>query len=912
MLRDRKSVLRAARATAAAVCVVMLALSAFAGDLRPPAAASPVTLQLGGADAWRPHGGGLEERGTELMLRPQGGHFYVERSLPALKGPAILEMEIKATAGGEEPYVSWATEGTRDWRSFVRIPIVYSGEWQRYALPITAGDALVGLRLSFGGPGGEIAIRNATLRQVDLRGALPAVADQRVQRAALRLTYDSASRSYRLADSRTGRVWRSEPLPGLLAVEGAEAAGETIALYLLNRFNGRRATLHASLGDDATVTFRVKASAEGDAIAGLQQLPPRFATDFRDGALVFCDRSCGVLLDQRDTTYSHWPLRVYGSTHCLDMPWIGVFDQGRGDGVMTVIDTPADAEVSLIADAEGRHWPQPRWMASMDRFGYERSCTMHFFDGGGYVALAKRYREVARKAGLLKTLEEKARDKPELARIKGAPLLWAGRDAKEQMEVAAALGVRRGVVNNCTKRHKVEWLTERGYLVGRYDSYTDIFEGPVDFQRDDIDKTAVRLRPGLGPMNGWQFEDGRQMAWRSSAFWMQAARSYVPRHLAKSGHNSRFVDVAVAATPTEDWAPEHTFDRRQDLAQRREVFTYLNELGLPLGTEHGNDWAADLVDWHEGSLSGPFWWSSWPAGHLKAPTREQLSDNYLKFGMGYAHRVPLWQLVYHDCLVSSWYWGENAGMLYHAAPELADRKDLFTLLYGGTPLLWIDSPDRGYGWPKNQRRWLKTHHDTCKFFEEVAFAELTDHQFLSDDRALQRSSFSGGAEVTVNFSDEPRQLSDKSGVELAPLGYLATAPGFVQERLTVDGQTVSRAKTDGWIMLESKQPISRDGIEASGRVTLFEVSPSEWRVVGEPGREYAFDLAEITGWPESRSVEVRSVDEAGQMGPSISATTVSQRLELAATDQVWCFAIIAGEASDAGAATSMTTREEPN
>ena len=98
---------------------------------------------------------------------------------------------------------------------------------------------------------------------------------------------------------------------------------------------------------------------------------------------MFCDRSCGVLLDTRDPAYAGWPLRVYGNTHCIDMPWVGLFDHARGHGMMLLVDTPADAEVAFDAADDGRHWPQVHWLPSMDQCAYPRTATLRFSDQGG-------------------------------------------------------------------------------------------------------------------------------------------------------------------------------------------------------------------------------------------------------------------------------------------------------------------------------------------------------------------------------------------------------------------------------------------------------------------------------------------------------------------------------------------------
>ena len=49
---------------------------------------------------------------------------------------------------------------------------------------------------------------------------------------------------------------------------------------------------------------------------------------------------------------------------------------------------------------------------------------------------------------------------------------------------------------------------------------------------------------------------------------------------------------------------------------------------------------------------------------------------------------------------------------------------------------------------------------------------MTDHRFLTPDRAVQETVFAGGVTVTVNFGDKPHRLPD--GTELAPLSHHVT------------------------------------------------------------------------------------------------------------------------------------------
>lgn len=610
-----------------------------------------------------------------------------------------------------------------------------------------------------------------------------------------------------------------------------------------------------------------------------------------NGRLVFCDRSCGVLLSQDDPAYADWPLRVYGNTHCLDMPWIGLFDVKLGDGAMLLVETPHDAEVALVADSQGRHWPEIRWLASMDVFGEPRVATLRFTAEGGYVALAKAYRERLLRSGRLKTLREKSLAKPHVERLRGAPFLWGGDKPEISFQQMQTLGIRRGVVNGCTDPAAIARLNEQGYLTGRYDSYTDILPGKVGFQRDDVAAAAIRSRPGGPPKLGWLLENGKQMHWRSSAKWLDAEKAYVPAELKKLPYNARFIDVAAAAELFEDHHPQRLMTRGEDLANRRAMFQRMNDRRLMLGTEHGNDWVADQVEYLEGAMSGPFWWSSWPAGHLKRPTRDQLTPRYLKFGIGYAYRVPLWELVYHDCAVSTWYWGDTAGMVYEAAPELADRKDLFNILYGTPPLIWIDGRD--YRYPTDLRRMLRTYHDTCPLHEVLGMEELLDHQFLSDDLAVQQTRFADGTIVTVNFADEPRPYADaRNPVMLAPRGYFVIGRGFRQSRLWVNGAPRTVISHEGYLTVAGSGEQPARGVRSTGRTTLFRMHKDRWNVILEPNEHVEVNVREVTGWRGSAPITVHHIAADGTLGDPIEAAEGAAVIHLQSSSELWQFAIM--------------------
>ena len=55
--------------------------------------------------------------------------------------------------------------------------------------------------------------------------------------------------------------------------------------------------------------------------------------------------------------------------------------------------------------------------------------------------------------------------------------------------------------------------------------------------------------------------------------------------------------------------------------------------------------------------------------------RYEVPERVRKFQVGWQYRLPLWELVYHDCVVAQWYWGDYNNKL----PAIWDLRDLFNL-----------------------------------------------------------------------------------------------------------------------------------------------------------------------------------------------------------------------------------------
>jgi len=134
-------------------------------------------------------------------------------------------------------------------------------------------------------------------------------------------------------------------------------------------------------------------------------------------------------------------------------------------------------------------------------------------------------------------------------------------------------------------------------------------------------------------------------------------------------------------------------------------------------------------------------------------------ERVAKFQTGHLYRLPLWELVYHDCVVAQWYWGDYNNKL----PSLLDRRDLSNSLYGTPPMYMFTQKI----WKDNRDRFVQSYKVSTPVARATGYVEMLSHRWLTADHSVQETQFANGVKVTVNFGDQPYTLAD--GSRLAPL-----------------------------------------------------------------------------------------------------------------------------------------------
>jgi hypothetical protein len=242
---------------------------------------------------------------------------------------------------------------------------------------------------------------------------------------------------------------------------------------------------------------------------------------------------------------------------------------------------------------------------------------------------------------------------------------------------------------------------------------------------------------------------------------LKYARERIPEDLATYPYRCRFIDTTTASPWRECYHPDHPMTRGESRHYKMELLRYVNEeTKLVTGSETGHDAAVPYVHYFEGMLSlGPYRVPD--AGRDMSKIWDEVPQNVAKFQLGHKYRLPLWELVYHDCVVVQWYWGDYNNKL----PALWDKRDLFNLLYGTPPMFMFN---REF-WQQHKERFAQSYKDVCPVVRDVGYAEMTDHRFLTPDRDVQQTQFANGVTITVNFGTTPYQMPD--GQVVKPTGY---------------------------------------------------------------------------------------------------------------------------------------------
>ena len=323
-----------------------------------------------------------------------------------------------------------------------------------------------------------------------------------------------------------------------------------------------------------------------------------------------------------------------------------------------------------------------------------------------------------------------------------------------------------------------------GYATGAYELFSDIHpEGHPGFNEFKEMPLKRNIFPGLYDKISAKKKDGTKYHNEFGTYVCpKAVREEmikrVERELNIYPHETYFIDVYQANGLYECYDEKHTLSRQAYAEAILENLKLLQDrYGTYIGGEYGSDYAAAYGVYVHGMMTLQRTWfgseivqkdtiyynGNWednerPSIMLSSHTA---SPTYLKYSINERLRVPLYELVYHDAVITSWRWEDGN----HHAPEIWWKKDLFNILYGSAPLWSLDREN----WSRYRETFKKSYGKMAPWLSEVMGQEMVSHRFISQDRQVQESLFDSGKRVIVNFSEE---TYDFDGNTVMPRDFL--------------------------------------------------------------------------------------------------------------------------------------------
>ena len=422
--------------------------------------------------------------------------------------------------------------------------------------------------------------------------------------------------------------------------------------------------------------------------------------------------------------------------------------------------------------------------SQMGEFGYAR--VFRFFIDDKLSKVMTQYRDWRASMGYIKTLEEKSKVVPEIAKLRGAANVWMWcenrisklygradnpnapkREARKIADEMKTLGMTRVLWNNFEGEtsEDCEYIKSLGFLVGKYDIYRDVLPAdiahkiiPFRVQRSVNTKywpNIVRIDKNGERVKAWQVHglDGKMYHQHAvceiPALWL--TKKNVSADLQKVKYTSRLIDVQAGTGLRECYSKEHPATRTESAKYINMQHEYLSSIGLVKGVEVGHEIFASTYDYAEG-LTSPAYFRIKQAGRRMTDVipLSEMPEKTFEYMLNPEYRIPLWELVYHDCVVNYWYWGSSSCQ----CPELMHKLDAFCGLYGYPPIYSVDVAH----WNVLKNEIAKSYKRCAQIAKNVGFSRMIDFDYLTKDKKIQKTTFANGKSVIANFSDKDYKL----------------------------------------------------------------------------------------------------------------------------------------------------------
>ena len=468
--------------------------------------------------------------------------------------------------------------------------------------------------------------------------------------------------------------------------------------------------------------------------------------------------------------------------HSCKLPDAIVFERGAyipvygqiqdGCGYAAIIDTPYDARYSVVDEEV-----QPYFAPSLGTMAYPRSVLYSFFTEGDFNTVAKLYRAYLTERGELMSLKEKIHRNPKVEYLLGCPIVHTcaavhihpashfydpdnpeNNDRYFSFENNGKLlrelkknGVEKAYLHLDGWGHHgydnlhpepfpiheasggaeglkalQETCTELGFYFGLHDQYRDYYYDSPHF---DLDNAIVNVK-GEHPYHDYWFGGPH------SFLCAKLASEYVRQNYDEFERlgikvDGSYLDVFSVVELDECFHPLHPMTRKECAEARAHCLNILTDRGIIPSSE---ETIGCMVNAIALCHHAPFYTTDW---------EDRNAENV-------GVPIPLFNLVYHDCIITPWYGIHQKGAWGIAG---SDRGFYWALLCGGTIYYDVDASAEDIAYGKVA---LELH-------KQVALCELTSHELIDGHPRRRRSTFSDGTVVECDFDAETFTITYPDG-----------------------------------------------------------------------------------------------------------------------------------------------------
>ena len=270
----------------------------------------------------------------------------------------------------------------------------------------------------------------------------------------------------------------------------------------------------------------------------------------------------------------------------------------------------------------------------------------------------------------------------------------------------------------------VDTMHRLGFMFGIHDQYRDYYLDAPTFDP----AYATMLPDGTYPQHArWAGGPQTYLCGTQAPYYVRRNFTEILSHGIKL--DGTYLDVFTCNEGDECANPLHRMTRKECYEFRKNCFDWLLSKGILSSSEEVSDWSMQsLVFCHY----APY--------HFMLQTPGTPKDGI---------PVPLFNLVYHDCVIEPW-----------MMDKLSDTEDLmlYALLNGGAPYLIRDGAyaNTDGSFSEGAALEMKENIRRCEvvagLHEKVAKCEMVKHELLDDTGMKQRTTFSDGTTVTVDFA----------------------------------------------------------------------------------------------------------------------------------------------------------------